>query len=272
MVTTRMVSGRNGTRPRRTFIAIARTRANRSFLGHDDPVAVCIFLRTGDEDDHVASQEAWNPTSQDIDGGGGDDDADIWAEKYLLERIGDDDEDDETVAVGCAHQAKHAQRNRHITDVDEFPLAFGNWGYRQKLQKGSFLQALNGCYTCFTATGKNSAKADILSKIVWKVDPVCTRLSCPKITGEFVGSTTRFVLTRAVVSKKLRARPPSSTGPPPRPPRPPPSSLLPPPPSCSRLVRPRLAAPRPSDGAPPRPSCLAPKFASPPGHASPATS
>ena len=32
--------------------------------------------------------------------------------------------------VGCAHQAKHAQRNRHITDVDEFPLAFGNWRYR----------------------------------------------------------------------------------------------------------------------------------------------
>ena len=56
---------------------------------------MCIFLRTGDEDDHVASQEAWNPTSQDIDLWGGDDDADIWAEKYLLEENWDD------VAMTC---------------------------------------------------------------------------------------------------------------------------------------------------------------------------
>lgn len=186
MVTTRMVSGRNGTRPRRTFIAIARTRANRSFLGHDDPVAVCIFLRTGDEDDHVASQEAWNPTSQDIDLWGGDDDADIWAEKYLLEENWDDDEDDEDVWL-----AVHIKPNTPSAIVTShtwtsFPLHSGI-GDIGKIAKGSFAaKALNGCYI-FTATGKNSAKADILSKIVWKVDPVCTGLSCPKITGEFVG-------------------------------------------------------------------------------------
>ena len=149
-----MVSGRNGTRPRRTFIAIARTRANRSFLGHDDPVAVCIFLRTGDEDDHVASQEAWNPTSQDIDLWGGDDDADIWAEKYLLEENWDDDEDDEDVWL-----AVHIKPNTPSAIVTShtwtsFPLHSGIADIGG-IAKGSFAaKALNGCYI-FTATGKN---------------------------------------------------------------------------------------------------------------------
>ena len=181
-----MVSGRNGTRPRRTFIAIARTRANRSFLGHDDPVAVCIFLRTGDEDDHVASQEAWNPTSQDIDLWGGDDDADIWAEKYLLEENWNDDDEDEDVwlAVHIKPNTPSAIVTSHTWTV--FPLHSGI-GKTGIIPMGGFgAKALTGCYI-FTATGKNSANADILSKIVWKVDPVCTGLSCPKITGEFVG-------------------------------------------------------------------------------------
>ena len=67
-----------------------------------------------------------------------------------------------------------------------FPLHSGIGKTGIIAMAGFGAKALTGCYI-FTATGKNSANADILSKIVWKVDPVCTGLSCPKITGEFVG-------------------------------------------------------------------------------------
>ena len=188
MVSTRMVSGRNGTRPRRTFIAnqIARTRANRSFLGHDDPVAVCIFLRTGGEEDEDWAEHPWNPTSQDIDLWTESDDADdAWADKYLLEENWDDDDwEDNHLAVHIKPNTPSAIVTSHTWTV--FPLHSGI-GKTGIIPMGGFgAKALTGCYI-FTATGKNSAKADILSKIVWKVDPVCTGLSCPKITGEFVG-------------------------------------------------------------------------------------
>ena len=145
---------------------------------------MCIFLRTGDEDDHVWHQEAWNPTSQDIDLWGGDDDADIWAEKYLLEENWDDDDEDVWLAVNIKPNTPSAIVTSHTWTV--FPLHSGI-GKTGIIPMGGFgAKALTGCYI-FTATGKNSANADILSKIVWKVDPVCTGLSCPKITGEFVG-------------------------------------------------------------------------------------
>ena len=145
---------------------------------------MCIFLRTGDEDDHVASQEAWNPTSQDIDLWGGDDDADIWAEKYLLEENWDDDDDDVLLMGHIKTNTPTAIVTSHKWTV--FPLHSGIGKTGMIAMAGFGAKALTGCYI-FTATGKNSAKADILSKIVWKVDPVCTGLSCPKITGEFVG-------------------------------------------------------------------------------------
>jgi len=180
MVTTRMVSGRDGTRPRRTFIAdqIARTRANRSFLGHDDPVAVCIFLRTGGEE--PPSVLAWRPTSQEIEvwtDEDEDDDTDPWADKYLLEEYWDDDDDDVWLMGHIKPNTPSAIVTSHTWTV--FPLHSGI-GKTGIIPMGAFgAKALTGCYI-FTATGKNSANADILSKIVWKVDPVCTGLSCPR--------------------------------------------------------------------------------------------
>ena len=186
MVTTRMVSGRNGTRTRRTFIAdqIARTRANRSFLGHDDPVAMCIFLRTGGEDE---DDDLWKPTNHHIDVlTDEDDDTNPSAEKYLVEENWDDDDEDAWLSVHIKPNTPSAIVTSHTWTVFPLHSGIGKTGMNIFAGSGFGAKALTGCYI-FTATGKNSANADILSKIVWKVDPVCTGLSCPKITGEFVG-------------------------------------------------------------------------------------
>ena len=141
---------------------------------------MCIFLRTGGEED----KDPWNPTTQHIDLFGRDDDADLWADKYLLEENWDDDDEDVWLAVNIKPNTPSAIVTSHTWT--SFPLHSGIADIGG-IAKGSFAaKALTGCYI-FTATGKNSANADILSKIVWKVDPVCTGLSCPKITGEFVG-------------------------------------------------------------------------------------
>ena len=62
-----------------------------SFLGHDDRVAVCIFLRTGG--DYDDDDDLWKPTTNQIDlwsGDDEDDDTDAWADKYLVEENWDD--------------------------------------------------------------------------------------------------------------------------------------------------------------------------------------
>ena len=129
---------------------------------------------------------AWNPTSQYIDVYDRDDDAYAWADKYLLEENWEDDDDEDVRLLGHIKPNTPISVTSHTWTV--FPLHSGIGKTGMNIFAGSSFgaKALTGCYI-FTATGKNSANADILSKIVWKVDPVCTGLSCPKITGEFVG-------------------------------------------------------------------------------------
>ena len=148
-----------------------------------------LHCRPNCEDQAAHRWAAYSPTSPDyqyIDVYDRDDDAYAWADKYLLEENWDDDDnwEDNHLAVHIKPNTPSAIVTSHTWTV--FPLHSGI-GKTGIIPMGGFgAKALTGCYI-FTATGKNSANADILSKIVWKVDPVCTGLSCPKITGEFVG-------------------------------------------------------------------------------------
>ena len=154
-----------------------------SFLGHDDRVAVCIFLRTGG--DYDDDDDLWKPTNHHIDVlTDEDDDTNPSAEKYLVEENWDDDDRDVWLEVNIKPNTPSAIVTSHTWT--SFPMRSGPGKTGMIAQAEYNARAKNVCYI-FTATGKNSAKADILSKIVWKVDPVCTGLSCPKITGEFVG-------------------------------------------------------------------------------------
>ena len=146
---------------------------------------MCIFLRTGGEEED--DDDLWKPTTNQIDlysREDEDDDTDAWADKYLVEENWDDDDEDVWLSVHIKPNTPSAIVTSHTWTV--FPLHSGIGKTGIIAMAGFGAKALTGCYI-FTATGKNSANADILSKIVWKVDPVCTGLSCPKITGEFVG-------------------------------------------------------------------------------------
>ena len=152
-------------------------------MGHDDRVAVCIFLRTGG--DYDDDDDLWKPTNHHIDVlTDEDDDTNPSAEKYLVEENWDDDDRDVWLEVNIKPNTPSAIVTSHTWT--SFPMRSGPGKTGMIAQAEYNARAKNVCYI-FTATGKNSAKADILSKIVWKVDPVCTGLSCPKITGEFVG-------------------------------------------------------------------------------------
>ena len=146
---------------------------------------MCIFLRTGGEEDD--DDDLWKPTTNQIDlysREDEDDDTDAWADKYLVEENWDDDDEDVWLSVHIKPNTPSAIVTSHTWT--SFPMRSGPGKTGMIAQAEYDTKALDVCYI-FTATGKNNAKADILSKIVWKVDPVCTGLSCPKITGEFVG-------------------------------------------------------------------------------------
>ncbi|CAH0370826.1 unnamed protein product [Pelagomonas calceolata] len=151
---------------------------------YEAPASLHCNPNCGDYDD---DDDLWKPTTNQIDlwsGDDEDDDTDAWADKYLVEENWDDDDEDAWLSVHIKPNTPSAIVTSHTWT--QFPLDSGIGKTGIIAQAEYDTKALNVCYI-FTATGKNNAKADILSKIVWKVDPVCTGLSCPKITGEFVG-------------------------------------------------------------------------------------
>ena len=148
-----------------------------------------LHCRPNCEDQAAHRWAAYSPTSPDyqyIDVYDRDDDAYAWADKYLLEENWEDDDDEDVRLSGHIKPNTPISVTSHTWTVFPLHSGIGKTGMNIFAGSGFGAKALTGCYI-FTATGKNSANADILSKIVWKVDPVCTGLSCPKITGEFVG-------------------------------------------------------------------------------------
>ncbi len=148
-----------------------------------------LHCRPNCEDQAAHRWAAYSPTSPDyqyIDVYDRDDDAYAWADKYLLEENWEDDDDEDVRLFGHIKPNTPISVTSHTWTVFPLHSGIGKTGMNIFAGSGFGAKALTGCYI-FTATGKNSANADILSKIVWKVDPVCTGLSCPKITGEFVG-------------------------------------------------------------------------------------